>query len=228
MYSISDFKKLIKILLSKKLKPTTNWKNYLTTNTLLLRHDIDFDIDYAHKLATVEKTLGVRSTYFFMLSSNMYNLFSIRNQLLIKDIIKMGHKISVHYDPTSNKIINSFSKERKAFEELFNINLDIVSIHRPGKFLKNNNRKLNGLSHTYQDKYFKDMNYLSDSGGKDIFPLILNYLKNPRRKGLHLLIHPIWWIKRGKSSTEILNRWKEKNSLFVKSEIRANCKAYLD
>ena len=55
-----------------------------------------------------------------------------------------------------------------SFEDFFTTKLDIISIHRPGVFLENNNRKLPGCSHTYEDRFFKDIVYLSDSGGKDV------------------------------------------------------------
>ena len=43
-------------------------------NQLIIRHDVDFDCEFAYKMAKIEYILGVRSTYFFMLSNSIYNL----------------------------------------------------------------------------------------------------------------------------------------------------------
>ena len=86
--------------------------------TLLLRHDVDFSVDFAHKLATVEFNLGIHSTYFFMLTSNMYNLISGAHKELVKDIAKMGHKVSIHFDPTAYDQLKKFEDEKKLFESI--------------------------------------------------------------------------------------------------------------
>jgi len=228
MLPSSKYQDLLEILLSSGLKPSLDWNNKATPSTLLLRHDVDFSIEYAHKLAILENDFNVKSSFFFMLSSNMYNLFSRRNRELVKEIKAMGHLVSLHFDPASYNNLDSFIIEKNAFESLIESEIDIISIHRPGPFLQENNRKLGDINQTYCDAYSKEMKYLSDSGGRDIFPLVNEYLKDTGNKGLHLLIHPLWWVGKAETPTEILNEWKLKNNFFITSEIRANCKTYLD
>ena len=43
---------------------------------VILRHDIDYSLEQAVKLARIEKDLGVRSTYFVLLTCDFYNVFS--------------------------------------------------------------------------------------------------------------------------------------------------------
>ena len=43
---------------------------------VLMRHDIDFDLEKAAEMARVEQREGVRATYFFMIRTEHYNLFS--------------------------------------------------------------------------------------------------------------------------------------------------------
>ena len=116
MFSIQRYKDLIQKLVNSDLKPSTNWNDNLSSKTLLLRHDVDFSVDLAHLLAQVEFKLNVSSTYFFMLSTNMYSLLSAHNQSLVKDIAEMGHKISLHFDPTVYKNLESFVNEKYIFE----------------------------------------------------------------------------------------------------------------
>jgi len=42
----------------------------------LLRHDVDADLAAAHDMATIENNLDIHSTYFVMMRSPLYNLFS--------------------------------------------------------------------------------------------------------------------------------------------------------
>ena len=44
-----------------------------TKNSLIIRHDIDFDVNLARKIAIIEHELGIASTFFFLLctGSNM-------------------------------------------------------------------------------------------------------------------------------------------------------------
>tara|TARA_B100000427_G_scaffold240543_1_gene203431 strand:- start:10033 stop:10722 length:690 start_codon:yes stop_codon:yes gene_type:complete len=193
-----------------------------------LRHDVDFSVDSALNLAYIERKEEILSTYFFMLSSNTYNVFSKKNSDQIREIMHMGHKISLHFDPTSHQDIDSgFQKEKNSFEDFFTTKLDIISIHRPGVFLENNNRKLPGCSHTYEDRFFKDMVYLSDSGGKDVSEDLKRFIDNEELKELHLLLHPIWWEKEFQSPTQTLDNWLDRSGKFLKGETRKNCKTYL-
>ncbi len=226
MFSLDQYRNLVFEMIQGGLIPTTDWVSSAKENTLFIRHDVDFSVNFAYDLAVFESALDIRSTYFFMLTSNMYNLVSSENQRLVKNIIKMGHKVSVHFDPTAHDELEKFECEKRLFESLFNVEVDIVSVHRPGQFLDNNNVSLCGIPQTYNDRYLRNMKYLSDSGGRDIMPHLSEYLKGDRSRGLHLLIHPIWWIGSGKNTTETLNFWKNQNSEFLTSEIRLNCKTY--
>lgn len=225
MFTLENYKSLIDNLKSKSLHFSIDWSQCYSS-TVLLRHDIDFSIKDAFRIADLESSLNVKSTFFFMLSSNMYNLMSKSNMGLVKEIYEMGHKISLHFDPTAYSDLDPFINEKNFFESAFDTTVDIVSIHRPGIFLQDNNRDLFGISHTYQDKYFNDMTYISDSGGKRVDEKILNYLSQKNLPGLQLLLHPIWWTRGSGSPTETLNLWRESNTRFMTEEIILNCKTY--
>ena len=162
--------------------------------TVVLRHDIDFSLDAALSIARLDKKLEISSSFFFMLSSNMYNLTSSFSRDKVFEIAEMGHRISLHFDPTAHIDVDAgFVLEKSLFENLFNVELDIVSLHRPGKFLDNNNRKLFNVEHTYEDKYFKNMVYLSDSAGKDCRMKWTQALNESVEANfpIQLLLHPI-------------------------------------
>jgi hypothetical protein len=226
MFGIKNYKKLILSLLEAGLRPSTNWVNQKKSKTLLLRHDIDFSMEYALEIGKIDQSLGVKSTFFLMVGSNMYNLLSEKNISISKDLAKMGHKISLHFNPEDHTSKKSFLFEKNVFEFNLGVNIDIVSLHRPRKFLLKNNRKVFGVDHTYMDKYTKSIVYLSDSAGKDPRKEISDYLKNKCQKNLQLLIHPIWWMKKSKSPTDSLNIWLYENKKILEQEVKKNCKSF--
>ena len=67
MFSLDQYKTLLADLNNGGLFPSIEWNRPPTKNTLFLRHDVDFSIDFAHTLAKFEADLGVQSTFFFML-----------------------------------------------------------------------------------------------------------------------------------------------------------------
>lgn len=227
MFDLGRYRALLDQLGRGGMVPQTDWGSELTSETLLLRHDVDFSVDFAHEMGVAEAELGVRSTYFFLVASNMYNLLSRQNQELVASIANLGHKISIHYDPAAHGGLEGFRIEKELFESIFNVEVDIASVHRPGPFLDDNNASLDGIVQTYNEAFFQKITYISDSGGKDVQLQVSDYLGG-RSQGLQLLIHPIWWLGRGQSVTDTLNFWQERRAGFIKSEIRVNCKTYED
>src|SRR6185436_8375542 len=65
---------------------------------LILRHDIDFCVNSARNMAMVEAEKGMSSTYFFMLRTPFYNLFTAENSRAVREIISAGHRIGLHFD----------------------------------------------------------------------------------------------------------------------------------
>ena len=87
---------------------------------IIMRHDIEVDIDLAYKMAIIEKDLGIKSTYFFLLCNESYNLISDKNSLIIKNIADMGHTISLHFDMSIYKNpIENLKNELKIFDDVF-------------------------------------------------------------------------------------------------------------
>ena len=72
-------------------------------SNLILRHDIDFDVSYALRIAKIEYKLGVKSNFFFLISSNFYNLINKKTARDIRIIKKLGHQIGLHFDPSNYK-----------------------------------------------------------------------------------------------------------------------------
>jgi len=171
---------------------------YQNSKYILLRHDVDFDIDKSIKIANIENEFGVKSTYFFLLNSDFYNIHHINNTKKILSILSMGNRISIHFDignyPNSdNKILlKHISKEISFFKDLFDVDINIISFHRPDKNVLTEKINLN-IDHTYMSKYSKLIKYLSDSMKQMPEGDFIEIISLKAYNQIQLLIHPIWW-----------------------------------
>ena len=191
---------------------------------IVLRHDIDFDTNFALQAALVENKLGIKSTFFFLLRTNFYNIFSPQDMENVKLIHEMGHTVSIHFDPS---IYEDFHKglqmELSLFQDFFKMNVDIISLHRPNSFFQEYDAPIYGVEHTYQSKYFRDVKYISDSTGVWRFGHPFDSPEFDQKKSIHLLIHPIWWMLDGVTNLDKLKEYYGQRVTALKSDFSNNC-----
>jgi hypothetical protein len=198
-------------------------------NAVILRHDIDFDCKLAYEMALVESSHNIKSTYFFLISSESYNIASKSNYEHIQRIKDLGHSISVHFDPlVYDDFKKGFKREIDYFEDLFDVKINIISIHRPNSFFLKNDRTINGIEHTYQSKFVKDIKYFADSTGEWRLGHPFDSEEFKEKKNLQILIHPVWWML---SSEEISTDDKMKlyyynRTMQLKNHFLNNCSPF--
>ena len=227
---LGSYKELITAFLESGYKTEFFTSDINPERQLLLRHDIDFDCGYAAGIAAVENKIGVKATYFFLLRSDSYNLLSKRNYQIVREIKNSGHEISLHFDPLiyGEDFLQGFRLEREIFEKTFETELKVVSIHRPNDFFLNFDETLDGVEHTYQKKYFRDIKYISDSQGVFRFGHPLDSEEFKAKKTIHLLTHPVWWQGAGESNMTVLQNHIVRQEAFLHEHISENCKPYRD
>ena len=194
---------------------------------IYMRHDIDFDIGLALEMAAVEKSLGFSSAYFFMLTSDNYNLLTKESLSMVQQIQDMGHTISIHFDPQRyDESLQGLQSELQIFELIFGITPDLVSIHRPSEIFFSEEKYNLGISHTYLPEYIKDIKYVSDSRGSFRFgaPDTTEAFRN--RESIHLLIHPIWWMQPKPTTQQVLDTFTEMKFKALQIHIESNCISY--
>ncbi len=183
---------------------------------VFLRHDVDILPDDAMRIAELEKKLGVKSTFFFLVNTNLYNINSKKVKFNILKIIKLGHKIGLHYDGENSLKKNTFKKDVESqcnvIENIINQKVDIISFHKPRKSFLNYSKKIANREHTYMPKYFSLIGYISDSQGiwKYGIPTEKDFFIS--KKSFQLLTHPEWWVGKEKSANRkfYLERIKQK------------------
>ncbi len=194
---------------------------------VIIRHDIDFDCALAYKMALVEHNLGIKATYFFLVTSESYNLAAAENQDYVNKIMALGHSVSLHFDPTIYADFHKGFLIEKAFiESLFNIKVSVISLHRPSEFFQKFDYPIGEVEHTYLAKYFKEVKYLSDSTGIWRYGHPFDTEEFAQKKSLHILIHPIWWMVKGATNTEKLATHFTMRKQLMKDHYLAHCKPF--
>lgn len=191
---------------------------------ILLRHDVDQDCSYALELAEIENSLGVISTYFFLLRNDSYNLFSEKNREKLRKIKSLGHSISLHFDPLLYKNPEEgLLLEKSIFESMFNEKIKIISFHRPPKnFLGSEGKKLLNFPNTYEDRFFKEIEYFSDSRGEFRYGHPTDSKGFIEGKSIQLLIHPIWWIAPGTDSLNKIESYRALKQNLLEKNLKEN------
>ncbi|WP_338317606.1 hypothetical protein, partial [Bradyrhizobium ottawaense] len=67
---------------------------------LILRHDVDLSLEAAAVMADLEAKHGWTATYFVLLCSEFYNVFSAAGRRSLCSIVERGHDVGLHVDPS--------------------------------------------------------------------------------------------------------------------------------
>jgi hypothetical protein len=193
------------------------------TKLCLLRHDIDTDLRAALSMAKIENALGIAATYFVMLRSPLYNLFSRANHKSVSNILALGHHLGLHFDHGFDAEVQRTDAEQidleaRILEEMFEVDISAVSFHQPGAAVLHGNLATGHRLNTYSRVQLKDFHYISDSNrvfpplnaaphGDDLFEDWVRAAP-PR---IQILIHPMWWVYQEASTELVWNRVIESN-----------------
>ena len=209
MFSYNEFRNLINMV--QQHLPIIDYKDVKdnTKKFCILRHDIEFSIDRAYKLAKIEKELGVVSTYTVQVRNNTYNALSEKNINLISKIRNLGHHIGLHQNPPSSLKLDTLKdyimRDITILEDSYGFEIDRFAFHRPKKEYLNCYVELENKINCYDRKFFHffdkrpeslDILYLADSNHKWKYgyPLDFDFLKINK---LQLLTHPFSWSEKG-------------------------------
>ena len=184
------------------------------TKKVILRHDIDFSPSSALSMAKIESEMGVISNYTIMLGSDAYNPFESKTRTLLKEIVRLGHNIGLHFDASleninhEQELDDKISKQSEILEYLFDTEVAFFSYHNTNKFtLSCKKDNYGGRVNCYAKTIFDKFNYTSDSHGIWLYDSWLNHLSQ-ENKFLQVLTHPVWWTKESLSSpTKISNHY---------------------
>ena len=179
---------------------------------VILRHDIDNSIEKAVRLAEIENEIGVRSTYFVLLTSDFYNVASAKSLAGLKRIADLGHGIGLHFDEIAypeesrNDVPGLIKREADILGQVLGMHIRSVSMHRPSKATLAADYKIPGLVNSYGQTFFHDFKYLSDSRRRWREP-VLDIISKEEAQRLHILTHAIWYNDQEETIAETLSKF---------------------
>lgn len=201
---------------------------------VLMRHDIDFDLPLARAMAEVEAEEGIASTYFYMVRTEHYHVFSAEGSQEIRRTLDLGHHLGLHFDCASydadmlpTALAEACGREAEMLETWFGHQVEIVSYHRPDRRILTGDPAYSApRPHTYMPFFQERMQYVSDSQGLWRHGHPTDSPAFHERRPLHILVHPVWWTEAGLAPYETLVRFIESKSERLARSLAANCKPF--
>jgi hypothetical protein len=163
----------------------------------LLRHDVDADLGAALEIARIEAEVGVRSTFFIMLRSPLYNAFGRANQRLAREILDLGHWLGLHYDvafaPGPQRETEEWmTLEAETLGAMYGAPVPAVSFHQPMLAEQTVPGDLAPLGLVSAFDY-PGFTYVSDANKALKMGAFVELFESASIARLQLCIHPIWW-----------------------------------
>lgn len=177
-----------------------NW-NY-KKRCVILRHDVDSDIGKALEMAHMEYDWEVKSTYFVLLTSDFYNVFSRSNCDKLHEILRCGHAIGLHFDEMNYPELNDdteaicekIQEEAELLGKVIGKPITTVSMHRPSRQILETDLRIPGIVNSYGQIFFHEFKYLSDSRCHWREP-VEEIIRSEQYERLHILTHAFWYYK---------------------------------
>lgn len=212
------------------------YKNYHNKPlAIILRHDIDFYLDYALDFAEIEADMGAKATYFVEVTSEFYNVMARTDKAKLRRISALGHNVGLHFDRTQyGEDFSCFSPgydkvvahETEVLQQALGKKVELFSYHQPLKEEIEANYQLNGLTNAYDKEYFENFKYFSDS--------LMNWREPPLESiaqkthpRIQLLTHPFWYSNENSGIKQMLLRFINSGSAARYVKTRDMC-FYLD
>lgn len=242
-YHFDDFTTSNYCKLLKQAKENFAFKNFTNfhnqENFIIWRHDVDFSMHRALKLAKIEATEGIKATYFILLHSEFYNLFEKEISDLLNKIIELGHDIGLHFDSHYYNITNEIELEDKllleknVIESFFKVKINSFCFHINNEFtLKCINKEYAGLVNAFSGFFQREIAYCSDSNGYWRFKRLEDVLKDGNLKRLQVLTHPELWQDEIMSPKQRVNRCidlrAEKTKKWYNDVLKSNGRENID
>ena len=225
-FSYSHYKNTL-----QDIKKTHRFSSYQDSSNydVILRHDVDYSLESAVRMAEIEKQLEVRSTYFILFHSEFYNIFNPSSIKKINQLLKADHYLGLHYDASVLLEINHnpsdiIKEEIEMMEKHFQTEIKVISAHDPSIQQKISLKLPSKILDAYAERFTVDRKYLSESvqyWREGCF--CKNIYEN---KKLQILIHPIWWTEDGMNMKSIMKKMVVEGNTKLTNLVNKDLKIY--
>jgi hypothetical protein len=200
-FTLSNYRRLVRIAISNGYA----FSDYMLTlepcqRSIVWRHDVEFSVQRALKMAEIEYELGVKAHYFVQIHSEFYNTFECEVYKLLQQIRDLGHYIGLHFDAHFWKIDSKEALERallrdkRLLEELLEIRISRFSLHNTSpELLEYNDLYYADLLNVYAREIREKYRYCTDSTGIWRYERLEDVLQDETITHLHVLTHDGMW-----------------------------------
>lgn len=204
------------------------------TGLLLLRHDVDYNPHLACQLGAIAAEEGCKATFFVLLATEFYNLFTRAGREALRELQQQGHDIGLHfdrsvYDADEAGLEAAAAQECTALEELLGQPVKVTAFHRPAVTPEVLGRTglFAGRPHAYDPRFFTDMAYVSDSAGYWAYGHPCDHPAFAAGTAMQVTMHPyLWCADESASAFEKIERVRREREAFLVSEYRRNLRYY--
>jgi len=163
----------------------------------IIRHDVDSRLEKTVRLGEIEYNNDLSSTYFVLLRTDMYNVFSKRCVEFFNRLQSLGHEIGLHFDEgffaeKDYDIKREIKNEAAILSEAIGQEVRVVSMHRPSEKTLGADYQFDNIVNSNSKKFFKEFKYLSDSR---MFwrENVEDAVCSEKYRKIHLSLHPGWY-----------------------------------
>lgn len=197
-FTLDNYKSLL--LLAKEKYNFCFFNEHNSSKHIILRHDLEFSIPIALRMALIEAGLGIKATYFIQLHSEFYNTLEKESIKSINEIQKLGHQIGLHFDShfwniqDESDLGKSIEFDKSVLENYLGNKIKVFSFHNNTPFtLSCRKEKYGGLINVYSDYFRTYYAYNADSLGYWRYERLEDLLKEAKEDALQILIHDGMW-----------------------------------
>jgi hypothetical protein len=181
---------------------------------LYLRHDVDYSLSIAVRLAEVNAALGVSGTFCVLLRSGIYNLFSPASMEAVRRIRDLGQWVALHFAcpatlPASDgELAAMVARDHDTVSRNIEGVQPVFSWHNPTPETLERGLSMAtpGLVNAYSRCLFKDIRYCSDSVMRRSPDELEHVITGESPPFMQILLHPLYWVIGGSDPVDVLAR----------------------
>jgi hypothetical protein len=175
---------------------------------VLLRHDVDAQVQKALKMAKIDHDMGIPATFFIRIHGP-YNPFRRFSYEGILEIAKLGHEIGLHYEPVFYTRYGLPVEETILFEiellgRMLNTKIKSIAPHMPSLSTPTMTSLKEKFNDPYLPKFFTQIKYISDSNKRWREDCMCRWIEQCDR--IQVALHPHWW--NGDSLEKYMEKYK--------------------
>lgn len=207
-FTYQSYRTLLQALRENSYSFQTYHEAQNVSRCVVMRHDIDYSLSQAVRMAELERDEGVSAAYFVLLRTDFYNAASKYGLKALRQIQELGHEIGLHFDETvyenqqsPEQIVQSIMKECGLLSALLETRVSTVSMHRPSPETLEADLQIPGIVNSYGRVFFQEFKYLSDSRRRWREP-VMDIVSSGKYDRLHILTHAFWYHEQNETIFE--------------------------